>query len=397
MIGNLLKALTTPLVYLLKPFKIFAYRTRSGFLRRLIIETTTIFDFVLNFIHGQNEIMTLHQKVYGGNFIFGRGVMITDHETAAREMPLPSHRTNEFMGISVVSGNEVFVTNAPMIALGQPFRGILRNHLDETQFNEDFYKIDYATVQETCATILEEWVADPKASEITIMRSCATRVFIKMLSDITIPKDVSESVTAAYLRRFVELSLFQRYLPYVSGLLGSEKHIKKDAFYKLQEYGVPNTVIDSTLFAAMFSVGTLFTRCVDDIRRHGIDYQGLDLEKRRNFVIEAVRLYPTVTTTHRVVKKPETVRVAGKDLQLTGGDQIVYAIVCANTDERAFECPHKMDVERPEVEYEKVLSWSDGPHVCPAKELSILVTMNMLDALGTKQPLSEIDYGGALL
>ena len=393
----MLKALTTPLVYLLKPFKIFAYRTGSPFLRRLIIESTTFIDFILNFIHGQNESMELHQKVYGGNFIFGRGVMITDHETAAREMPLPSHRTNEFMGISVVSGNEVFVTNAPMIAMGQPFRGIVRKHLNETQFTPEFYEIDYDTVRERCETILGEWVADPKAAEITVMRSCATRVFIEMLCDVTITKALSESVTAAYLRRFVELSLFQRYFPYIAGLLGSEKHIKKDAFYALQEAGVPNTVIDSTLFAAMFSVGTLFTRCVDDIRRHGIDYQSLDLEGRRNFVIEAVRLYPTVTTTHRIVEKPETVRVAGKDLRLTGGDQIVYALACVNSDPEAFECPHQMKVDRPREEYEKVLSWSDGPHMCPAKELSILVTMNMLDALGAVKPLAEIDYKGALL
>lgn len=397
MIGSILKALTTPLVYIFKPLKIYAYRTNVPLLRRLIIETTTVCDFVLNFIHGQNEIMKLHQKVYGGNFIFGRGVMVTDHQTAAEEISLPSHRTNDFMGISVVSGNEVFVVNSPMIALGQPFRGIIRKHLNETQFTPDFYTIDYETVREKCNTILQEWVVDPKAEEIKIMRSCATRIFVKMLSDITISKEDSESVTAAYLQRFIELSLFQRYLPYIAGLLGSEKHIKKDAFYKLQEYGVPNTVIDSTLFAAMFSVGTLFTRCVDDIRRHGIDYQSLDLDRRRKFVIEAVRLYPTVTTTHRVVEKPETVRVAGKDLHLTGGDQIVYALVCANTDPRAFECPHQMNVDRPEAEYEKVLSWSDGPHICPAKELSILVTMNMLDALGAEKPLSGIDYRGALL
>ena len=392
MIGSILRSISSLAVYFFKPFKMFAYRTGSPFLRRLIIETTTFIDFVLSFIHGQNEIMTLHQKVYGGNFIFGRGVMITDHETTAAEISLPSHRTNDFMGISVVSGNEVFVSNSPMIALSQPSRGVLRKHIDETVFTAEFHALDYEAVKEKCSEILDEWLADPKAEEVKIMRSCTTRIFVKMMSDITITKEDSESVTAAYLRRFVELMLFQRYLPYVAGLLGSEKHIKKDAFYKLREYGVSNTVIDATLFAAMFSVGTLFTRCVDDIRRHGIDYQSLDPDKRRNFVIEAVRLYPTVTTTHRVVEKPETVRVANKDIQLTGGDQIVYALVCANTDAKAFENPHKMDVDRPEAEYDKVLSWSGGPHNCPAKELSIHVTMVMLDSLGAKKPLSEIDY-----
>ena len=397
MIGSILRALTTPLVYLLKPFKIYAYRTGSPFLQRLIIETTTFIDFLFQFLHGQNESMTLHQKVYGGNFIFGRGVMITDFDTISEQLSWPSHRTNEFMGISVVSGNEVFVGNAPMIALGQPFRGVLRNHLNETLFTPEFYEYDYESVQTKCREILDDWVADPKASDIKIMRSCSTRMFVKLLCDITIPKDVSEEVTTAYLRRFVELSLLQRYFPYIAGLLGSEKQIKQDAFYKLREYGVPNPVIDATLFAAMFSVGTLFTRCVDDIRRHDIDYQSLDLEGRRRFVIEAVRLYPTVTTTHRIVEKPETVQVAGKDLNLTAGHQIVYALVCANTDAKAFECPHQMKLDRPTEDYKKVTSWSDGPHDCPARDLSIFVTMNMLDALGAKKPLKEIDYGGALL
>ena len=388
MIKRLLRAASYPVVYLMKPVKLFAYRTRRQTLRRFLIEVTTRVDFVLSFLHGQNEVMVLHQKVFGGNFIFGKGVMVTDYETIAAEVPLPSHRTNRFMGISVVSGNEVFVTNSPMIAQGEPFRTLAREHLEETMFTPEVRALDLAKVKETCAGVLSDWVADPNASDIPVMRSVSTRMIVLLLTGITITKEDSELVTKAYLRRFVELSLFREYLPFVTGLLGSEKFIKKDAFYKLREYGVPNTVIDATLFAAMFSIGTLFVRCVGDVRRHGIDYAGLD---------EAVRLYPTVTTTHRVVESDETVRVAGRDLELTAGDEIVYPLVCANTDARAFDCPHAMNVERPQAEYDKVLSWSAGSHMCPAKELSILVTMAMLDALAAKRPLSEIDYGDAIL
>jgi len=397
MIKGFLRVISTWAVYLLKPVKLFAYRTRSQRLKGFILEITTFFDFASNFIHGQNEIMLLHQKAYGGNFIFGKGVMVTDYQTIADAVPKPSHRTNLFMGINVVSGNEVFVTNSPMIAQGEPFRTLARQDLEENLFTPEVRALDYAAIKEKGAHILSDWLANPKASDILIMRSTTTRLFVFLLSGITLSKEDAESVTAAYLRRFAELSLFQRYLPFVTGILGSERAIKKDAFYKLRDAGVNNSVIDATLFAAMFSCGTLFVRCVGDIRRHGIDYRGLDQAKRRNFIMEAIRLFPTVTTTHRVVEKNESVRVGKRDLELSPGDQVVYPFVCAHMDTEAFECPHKMNVERPQDEYEKVLSWSDGPHMCPAKELSILVTMLMLDTLDTQQPLAGIDYGDKLI
>ena len=397
MLRSLLRIISTWGVYILRPIKLFAYRTRSQRLKGFLLEVTTFVDFVTNFIHGQNEVMLLHQRIYGGNFIFGKGVMVTDYPTMAAAVPQPSHRTNLFMGINVVSGNEVFVTNSPMIAQGEPFRTLARNDLEENLFTPEVRALDYTAIKDKSAHILEEWLADPEASEILKMRSVATRLFVFLLSGITITKEDSESITAAYLRHFAELSLFHRYLPIVTGILGSERLIKKDAFYKLREYGVNNNVIDATLFAAMFSCGTLFVRCVGDIRRHGIDYQSHDEDRRRRFILEALRLFPTVTTTHRVVEKNETVRVCNRDLELIAGDQVVYPFVCAHQDTGAFGCPHKMDIERPQEEYDKILSWSDGPHMCPAKEMSILVTMVMLDTLGSKQPLAEIDYGDRLI
>lgn len=397
MISALLQLISRLLIYVMKPLKLFAYQTKSGFLKRFIIEITAFIDFWLQWTYSQNEVMKVHQSIYGGNFIFGYGVMVTDHQTMAESMPRPSHRTNDFMGISVVSGNEVFVVNSPLISLGEPNRTVVREHLDKTVFTAEISALDYEQVKTKCELILNEWCDDPNASKITIMRSASTRIIILLLENILISKADSEAVTSAYLRRFFELSLFRRHLPWITGLLGSEKYIKKDAFFRLRDLGVSNSVIDATLFAAMFSIGTLFVRCVGDIKRHNIDYASLDLEKRRNFVIEAVRLFPTVTTTHRIVEKDEVVTVAGQSILLTAGDEIVYPIVCANTDTAAFECPHKMNVERPETEYDKVLSWSKGPHACPAKDLSILVTMVMLDALNQKVPLTSLDYGDAIV
>jgi hypothetical protein len=397
MIMSLFRMISSILIYILKPIKLFAFQAQSPFLKRLLIEFTAFVDFIIQWFYSQNEVMKIHQKVYGGNFIFGYGVMITDYKHTVGDLPRPSHRTNNFMGVSVVSGNEVFVVNTPMISMGEPFRTLARQHLDNTVFTPDVAALNYEQIKTKCAPILQEWLEDKNASNITVMRSTCTRMIILLLQDILISKADGEAVTAAYLKHFFELSLFRRHLPYITGLLGSEKNIKKNAFYRLRDLGVSNDVIDATLFAAMFSIGTLFVRCVGDIHRHGIDYTSLDIEKRRNFIIESVRLFPTVTTTHRIVESDETVTICGKPILLTAGDEIVYPLVCANTDASVFECPHQMKVERSEEEYDKVLSWSKGAHSCPAKELSILVIMVMLDTLNQKIALSKIDYGDAIV
>lgn len=394
MIARAARALVGAGVRVSKPFKIHAYRTRRSWLKRLIIEVTTFWDWVAHFVFGQNEAMQLYEEVYGGDFLFGHAFMATDFDTTDREVRLPSHRTSNFMGIGTVSSNEVFVVNAAMISLGEPFRGVLRRHIEETVFTDSIDALTYDDVVTRCRGALDEWTADPRAADIVVMRSVATRMIVLLLEDVLISKRDSETVTAAYVKGFVQLSLFKRYFPFISGVLGSEQRIKRDAFYRLQELGVSNPVIDATLFAAMFSIGTLFIRCVGDVRRHGIDYASLDLEARRRFVIEAVRLYPTVTTTHRVAEREETRTVAGREIRVEVGDEIAYPFVCSNRDPSAFECPHEMKLDRPESSYEKVLSWSKGAHACPARELSVLVTVAMLDAMARVRPLEEIEYRG---
>jgi hypothetical protein len=394
MIVNLARALVGAGVRVSKPFKILAYRTRRSWLKRLIIEVTTFWDWVAHFVFGQNEAMQLYEKVYGGDFLFGHAVMVTDFETTDREIRLPSHRTSTFMGIGTVSSNGVFVVNAAMISLGEPFRGVLRRHIEENVFTDAIDALTYDDVVTKCRTALDEWTADPRAAEIVVMRSVATRMIVLLLENVLISKQDSEAVTAAYVKGFVQLSLFKRYFPFLSGVLGSEQRIKRDAFYRLRELGVSNPVIDATLFAAMFSIGTLFIRCVGDVRRHGIDYTSLDLEARRRFVIEAVRLYPTVTTTHRVAERDETRRVAGREIRVEVGDEIAYPFVCSNRDSSTFECPHELKLDRAESSYDEVLSWSKGAHACPARDLSVLVTVAMLDAMARVRPLEEIEYRG---
>jgi cytochrome P450 len=144
------------------------------------------------------------------------------------------------------------------------------------------------------------------------------------------------------------------------------------------------------LFAAMFSVGTLVMRCVEDTKRFGIQYTELSHEQRRAFVFESIRLFPTVTTVHRRLTEPEEVEVRGQKIRLEVGDEIAYPFVCSNRDPAVFSDPDAMDIGRTDEGREAILSWSKGPHACPAKDLSINVTVAMLDALSQQHELSTL-------
>jgi cytochrome P450 len=49
-----------------------------------------------------------------------------------------------------------------------------------------------------------------------------------------------------------------------------------------------------------------------------------------------------------------------------------------------------MDLGRSEEARDEILSWSKGPHACPAKDLSVHVTMAMLDVLSERFELSAL-------
>jgi hypothetical protein len=392
---NTIRRLFYPLSYLivllLKPIKLYAYRTRFEFIKRLILAFTIPIDFALIWMNVQNETMVLHWKVYKGNFLFGNGVMVTDHATTAAEIAQPVVRGNNFMGVDIVaSQSAVFATNAPILNQCPPIRSSTRNYLDTHIFTPDVLAFDDATVRARLAEILDEWKQHPQMSNMWVLRSACTRVFLKLLSGKTISVADAESATKIYIRRFVEFSLFGRYFPFIIDVLGSHKSIRRDAYFKLKAYGIDTMVIDITLFAAMFSIGTLLMRCVEDVRRFGIRYPELSPEHKRRFVFEVLRLYPTVTSVHRILEQPEFIRVGKRDILLTPGDEVVYPFICSNRDERAFASPERIDLDRPAEHYDRVLSWSKGPHSCPAKEMSILVTVAMLDAMAERYPLDQL-------
>ena len=68
----------------------------------------------------------------------------------------------------------------------------------------------------------------------------------------------------------------------------------------------------------------------------------------------------------------------------------VYPFIAINRDPRDFTAPNELRLNRSSKELGQILSWSAGPHACPAKELSIFVTVMMLDALAAKCDLRAL-------
>ena len=73
MITRFLRLIFRGVMHLMKPFKLFAYRTRFPALKRFIIEFTAFVDFLMNFLYDQNEVVVLHKKSTGATFFLATG------------------------------------------------------------------------------------------------------------------------------------------------------------------------------------------------------------------------------------------------------------------------------------------------------------------------------------
>jgi len=120
--------------------------------------------------------MEANKDAFKGNFIFGHGIMQTDYDK------------------TVVSSNEVFVVNSPLISLGEPFRTLARNHADKTIFNEAFYALTYSDIEDKCSGMIKEWIADNDPQENYKMRSICTRMVIYLLENIDIVRKRYQSI-----------------------------------------------------------------------------------------------------------------------------------------------------------------------------------------------------------
>lgn len=382
MIRSLLRALTTPLVYALVPLKMWAWTTRRTWLRGAILELTAAIDFLLVGIHVQNGALMLTFKAFGGNFLFGRALMVTDHASAAAAIVEPQLRGSLFMGLPIVGyAPTTFMTNAGPISVSQPARGVLRGHLNEHVVSDAHRHPDIATLRESCAGALREWAADPKRDTLWSLRGTAARILTTILADVDLPKAEADAITAAYLRRFAELSAFSYYAPPLLSLLGTHEAMRQDVFLPLKRHGVDPLVVDMIMFAGMFSVGTIVMKCVDHTRTYDVDYGALAPHDRIAFVIESLRLFPTVSTVHRILEAPESVTVRGRTIEAQPGHEIAYPFVCIHRDTRVFPDAEAFRLDRPPEQVADVLSWSRGPHMCPVRDLSVVVTVLMLDTL----------------
>lgn len=375
----------------LKPIKIYAYRTRSKPIKRLILELTSPIDLLLVVANIQDETMQLHEEIYGGNFVFGKAVAITSHARTSSEIIQRAMRCNHFMGLDIIAADSrVFATNAPSLNQCPPVREHTRAYLEREILPDAVRHLDYDAVARQCREILGDWKADPEMATMFGIRSTATRLFLKLLADVTVPAEEADAVTREYIRRFGEATLFYRHARFLMGLLGTHEALMRDVYLKLKQRGINLLTIEVTLFAAMFSVGTIVLKAISYAQEFGIDYRALDPEQRRRFVIEALRLYPTVTSVHRMVEQRESVNVAGHTLELEPGDEVIYPFICANRDPARFDAPNDLRLDRPQQELDAILSWSKGPHECPAKDLSIVVTQIMLDTLAERFDLSKL-------
>jgi hypothetical protein len=238
-----------------------------------------------------------------------------------------------------------------------------------------------AELRQACAPALAEWLKDPKCYTMWSLRGCVTRLLSIVLTGIDVPKQEADQITAIYLRRFGEFSMFAHFAPFMLALLGTEEITRRDVFLPLRRRGLDPLQVDMVLFAGMFSVGTIVMKCVDNTRVYDVDYGKLDLRQRIAFVVESIRLWPTVSTAHRIIEEPEEVMVAGRRIVVNPGQEIAYPFVSINRDPSTFSEPEKFRLDRSDAEVAEILSWSRGEHVCPARDISINVTVIMLDAL----------------
>jgi hypothetical protein len=317
--------------------------------------------------------------------------MVTDYETATKEIAQYTLRGNRFMGVDLVSNDPgVFVTNAGPITTGQPVRRLQREYIDQVILNARVRSSSTETLRTYCSEIIDEWLLDESMATALSIRSVVTRVYIRILTEKILPETFTREITFNYLRRFAEFSLFGRYAPTLIWLLGTREGIRKDVFIRLRRYNIDNVAIDMTMFAAMFSVGTNIMRCIELCRSHRLNYPSLSATEKVQFVIESQRLHPTVTTVHRIVEENEEFLVAGVRITADPGDEIDYPFVCINRDVTVFADPENFNPLRTFAELQKVLSWSTGSHVCPARDISIMSVVLLLDALSTQHDLSKL-------
>lgn len=380
-----------PISWLLKPIKLLAWRTRKRWFRGLLLEITGFFDWLTVIFCVQNNAMLIQQRIWKGNFLFGRALFIVDYAKALKEIPKPTLRGNLFMGVNVVTNEPgVFMTNAGPITTSLPVRTATRRHIDENILTNRVRAFEAGGIADHCFSIFEQWRHQPDMFQSSTIRSVVTMIYLKLLAEFELPFAEAEKITNAYTRRFGEMSILGRYFPFLMGAFNTLEAVREDVFIPLKQLGIDPVAIDMTLFAAMFSNGTWALNSMRLAREQSIDYRELDEYQRIGFLMETQRFYPTVTSVHRVVEEVENIKVSGKSLTVNPGQEVCYPFILINQDPKAFSEPTRFSYHRSYEEQARILSWSTGPHVCPAKDLSIQVAKALLDELAQHKDFQQL-------
>ena len=368
-----------------------AWRTNRRWWRGLLLEITGFFDWLTVIFCVQNNAMLIQQRIWSGNFLFGKAVFVVDHAKANEEIQMPTLRGNLFMGVPIVTNEPgVFMTNAGPITTAPTVRRATRRHIEQNVMTDRVRSFELGGIETYCSSIIEIWREQPNMFQSSTIRTIVTMMYLKLLAEVELPYKEAEEITGAYTRRFGEISLLGRYFPFLMGMFNTLEALREDVFIPLKQLGVDPVAIDMTLFAAMFSNGTWALNAMRLAREHDIDYKSLDAHQRLGFLMESQRWYPTVTSVHRVIETSELIKVAGKTLTLKPGQEVCYPFILINQDPMAFSEPKRFSFHRGHQEIARILSWSTGPHVCPAKDLSIQVAKVLLDELSRHKDFRRI-------
>jgi len=124
-------------------------------------------------------------------------------------------------------------------------------------------------------------------------------------------------------------------------------------------------------------------------------------QQQQQYPAQMPEIWRLLIVHRTVLSYPDTVTTSYNEVRMQPSDEPGQAVLSARLEIDPFEGVlsyidyfgtrvSAFDIHRPQEEYEKVLSWSKGPHECPAKEMSIVVTMLLLDTLSTHAPLRKL-------
>jgi hypothetical protein len=234
--------------------------------------------------------------------------------------------------------------------------------------------------------ILKKWGNDNPEERYSVSK-IVTKIIFKNIFNIDLDDKQSElGATYEKDRLFVLFPNFYHKLLF---------NIKKKKLIKLRKdvYNIINRNIESdnspinkedlsyvltdmVLFAGVVGTTHLTYAVLHKIKENN-DMLQLYKSNPYNFIVEAARLDPPVTSLNVLMKEDKTYNIYGKDYNFKKGTHLMAVISEANIDPEVFEEPEKFNPNR---DLTKVLSWNGfGFRKCPARDISINICKTIID------------------